>query len=97
MKRFIKVFAIMAVLVAVLAPPVIAWLQASPLADPGALPVGGPGTPRGDPFPNLPPLSELARLPSADIVADWWRLQRAVMEEAKARMDDRTLPPELRG
>jgi hypothetical protein len=91
MRRFTKVFAIFAVFVAISVPPAIALLRAAPVGDPGAPPVA----PIGDPFPDLPPLSDLARLPSAEIAENWSKLQRAVMNEAQAGMDDPTLPRQL--
>jgi hypothetical protein len=88
MRHFTTMSAMLAVLVAILAPPVIAWLQAAPLG-------GDLGPPRADPYPNLPPLSELARLPSAEIAKDWGRLQKVVRAEAIAKWHDRTLPAQL--
>jgi hypothetical protein len=41
-----------------------------------------------DPYPNYPPLSELKRLPAANVAADWMKLQRKVIDEAKAKLAD---------
>jgi hypothetical protein len=92
MRRFTKLFALFAVFVAIFGPPVIALLRAASIGDPG----GPPVAPSADPFPDLPPLSDVARLPSVEIAADWYKLQRAVMDEAQAKACDLTLPRQLR-
>jgi hypothetical protein len=76
MRGFTTSSAILAVLVAILVPPAIALIYAAPQAPPV------------DPFPGLPPLSELARLPSADIAAHWSRIQHTVMHDAIAKSND---------
>ena len=52
--------------------------------------------PQVDPYPYLPPLSALERLPSLEIATKWGKLQRAVRKEAIAKMDDWQLSPPLR-
>jgi len=62
---------------------------------PPAEPLEAPATPAVDPFPQLPPLSELSRLPSADIAADWSKIQRTVFDDARAKANDPKLPRQL--
>jgi hypothetical protein len=92
MYRFTSLLPFLVVLLAILAPPVIALLPAASIGDPGVPPVA-PGI---DMFPDLPPLSDLARMPSGEIAAGWYKLQRAVMDELQAKGPDATLPPQLR-
>jgi hypothetical protein len=87
MQRVSRFFLILAVLFAMLVPPSIAWHQAAAIGDPGVAAV--------DQFPNLPPLSELARLPSADIAAHWSRIQRTVLDDAQAKSANPALPRQL--
>jgi hypothetical protein len=89
------VFEFSSVVVALLAPPTIALMQADPGQPSATLPVA-PVPRLVDPYPDLPPLSDLARLPSADIAADWCRLQRKFVEEANAKSWDESLTPQLR-
>ena len=90
MRRFSTSYAVLPVLLAILAllvPPILGGHQAAP--------IGNRGVPAIDPFPNLPPLSERARLPSADIAAHWSRIQRTVFDDAQAKSADPALPRQL--
>jgi hypothetical protein len=99
MHRFTKYIAVMAVVLGILAllvPLLLAWFENPLLAtlSPGskASPIEGPAPPQDDPYPSLPPLSALERLPSADTAAKWGKLQRAVMDMAQAKIRDENLP-----
>jgi hypothetical protein len=102
MQRFIKVSAIMAVLLAaLLAALVFARLQpflSALLAPAPQRPSnGGPVPPQDDLYPMLPPMSALERLPSAEIAAEWGKIQRRVMDEAQSKIRDPKLPRRLWG
>lgn len=90
MHRLTALSATLAAISGILVPPAIVLLGAAPLSS-----VKVPLAPPVDPFPNLPPLSELARLPSADIAAHWARIQRTVFDDATAKSNDPTLPRKL--
>ena len=100
MRRFITLLAIMAVVLMPLALTLIPRLQKALLSmlllSPQGARLEAPATPPEDPYPQLPPLSALERLPSLEIATKWGKLQRAVRKEAIAKMHDWALSPTLR-
>src|SRR5262249_14147550 len=79
MRSFCLVSLVVAVLLGVFLPPALAFWKVTP-------------RPRVcDPYPELPPLSDLALLPTPEVITEWKNLQTKAVKAEEAKLSGLTL------